>query len=82
MTIQEIIQDMEDELIENGCFHELDSYCENEIIFNYAHYWDGYPEFQDQIALETETLLGFSGQLKQAGFCGFLHVNDYVMRIN
>ena len=81
MSITQIIQDMEDELQENACFHELDSFTDDMIIFNYPHYWDGYSEFRDDIALETENLLGLAQELKLAGFKGYLYVNDYVRKI-
>jgi|SaaInlV_200m_DNA_2_1039689.scaffolds.fasta_scaffold135313_1 hypothetical protein len=80
--IKEILNEMEDELIENGCFHELDSWDDVCIIFNYPNYWDSYPEFASQIELETENILALENQLKEAGFSGFFWVNDYVKHIN
>ena len=50
-------------------------------IFDYGHFWDSYPEFSDDIALETENLLALSDSLKAAGFIGYLYVNDYVKQI-
>ena len=80
--VRKIIDDMEDELIENGCFHELNTREDNNIIFDYYHYWDDYPEFTDAIQLETEQILAIASQLEQAGFSGFLWANDYVKNIN
>ena len=82
IEVEKILSDTEDELIENGCFHELQSYDDSMIIFDYGHYWDGYPEFSDDIALETENLLALSDSLKTAGFIGYLYVNEFVRKCN
>lgn len=76
--IKNILDEAEDELIENGCFYVLDTATEAEIIFNYAHYWDGYPEFAEQIQQETENLLSLHDSLVSAGFSGFFWVGDFV----
>ena len=76
--IKAILNEIEEELEENACFHELMSADDDCIIFNYSHYWDGYPEFADQIAQETSNLLGEFDRLVKAGFTGFFWVNDYV----
>ena len=76
--IKAILDEIEEELIENAGFHELDTANDEMIIFNYLHYWDGYPEFSESIKFETTTLLGYYYALKNAGFTGFYFVNDYV----
>ena len=79
--IEKILSDTENELLENACFHELNSYCDNQIVFDYPMYWDGYSEFSDDIALETNNLLALANELEQAGFNGYLYVNDYNVKV-
>jgi len=80
-TVQEIIQDTVDELEENACCHELESSDDSSIVFDYSNFFDSYPEFEDQLALETENLLGLTSELKQAGFSGWLYVNNFSVEI-
>lgn len=76
--IKALLKEIEEELEENACFHSLEVANDEMIHFDYAHYWDSYEEFADQISQETDNLLNKFEELKQAGFEGFLYVNDYV----
>ena len=76
--VREILSEIEDELNENGCFHELHEANNEMIVFNYPNYWDDYPEFADQITLETDNLLAQFDRLVNAGFTGCYFVNNYM----